>query len=696
VDSEIFRLLADARLGDASKTDELFPAYEADAPVITPTDAMGDGGAAPAAGGGVSAGVDRGDAAGQPVGANVDGANVDMANVDRAIAGVGTNAEALADVAHRGIAISAMAGFDSGGGLVGDHGVGSNDWVISGAHTASGKPILANDPHLGFGMPSVWIINGLHCRSLGTICPWNVVGVSFPGAPAVVLGHNARIAWGATNVNPDTQDLFLEKVDAANPTRYMFQGASLPFELRHEVINVAGGPTVEFDVRSTRHGVVLSDVDDRLKDGPVLAMRWTTTAEVDLTLESFFKIDLATSFEEYRAAFEGYGSPSQNFIYADVDGNIGYVLPGLIPVRNGPLGERVRDGASGTGEWSGYVPRSELPWQLNPASGRIVSANNAPVDAGYPNWLGNEYDPGYRAARITERLDGLTEGAATAEDMRQIQMDTHLGRADRVIPLLVSLTPTPDTEDGRALWASLTRWDRECTVESTGCAAYATLELGLLRAIFDDELGPIAREYVGSTMSWQALIGVLGDPSSSWWAPSGATAGHAPLPASIVSGVIDQTAAALRKVYGDPANWTWGRLHTVQFREGTLGTSGIPPLEWYFNAAPRAVAGADGAVLNNYYRVQRAYADPDDPGDVPPTNVEVYGVTNGPSYRLTIDMGDIEGARIIITTGQSGNPGDPHYGDMIDLWTNGQTVQLPFSVGSVQATAVQTLTLTPP
>ena len=165
-------------------------------------------------------------------------------------------------------------------------------------------------------MPSVWIMNGLHCRSIGTICPWDVVGVTFPGAPAVVLGHNARIAWGATNVEPDTQDLFLETVDPADPDgHYLYQGASVPFDVRHETIKVAGGADVELDVRSTRHGVVLSDVDERLKDGPVLAMRWTTTAEVDLALETFFKVDLATSFEEFRAAFDGYGSPSQNFIY---------------------------------------------------------------------------------------------------------------------------------------------------------------------------------------------------------------------------------------------------------------------------------------------------------------------------------------------------------------------------------------------
>jgi penicillin G amidase len=694
VDSEIFRLLADARLGDPAITDELFPAYAEDAPVVTPSGALGEGGG--------SASAPRGTAS---------GASAQGVPTDRSPSPSITeeHARALADLGHLASAVASLAGFDRGAGLVGSHGVGSNNWVVSGEHTASGKPILANDPHLGFGMPSVWIVNGLHCRNVTTECPWDVVGVAFPGAPAVVLGHNGRIAWGATNVNPDTQDLFVETVDPSNPGRYLYQGASVPFEVRHETIKVAGGTTVELDVRSTRHGPILSDVDTRLRDGPVLALRWTAAAEVDLTLESFFAINRATNFEEFRAAFDTYGSPSQNFVYADIDGHIGYVLPGLIPIRDASgvqcpgegvceepwsTGERVRDGASGTDEWVGYADRDKLPWQLDPPGGVIVSANNAPVDPLFGVWIGNEFDPGYRAARIQSRLAAIP-GAFTTDDMRSIQMDTYVLRADTIVPKLLGLGVNPTTDDGRALWGRLAAWDRQCGVDSTGCAAYATLELAVMRAIFDDDLGPIAREYVGSTMSWQALINVLDDPTSPWWGTR--SSGSAPpAPGALIASVVDQTAGAMRQTYGDPSGWTWGRLHTVQFRESTLGTSGIPPLEWYFNSATRPVAGADGTVQNNYYRVQRAYADPEDPGSVPPGNHEVFGVTNGPTYRLTIDMGDIDGARIVITTGQSGNPFDQHYGDLIPLWAAGESISLPFSVGNVQASAAQTLTLTPP
>ena len=682
IDSEIFRLLADAKLGSAARTDALFPAYDPEMPIITATDAIGDGGANP--GPGEPGPEVPGDAPGASPGAS-----------SSAISG--THATALADLGRLGASITSLAGFDQGDGLVGSHGVGSNNWVVAGSRTQSGMPLLANDPHLGFAMPSIWIMNGLHCRTVNADCPWDVVGVTFPGAPAVVLGHNARIAWGATNVNPDTQDLFVETPDPSDAAgHYLSKGRSVAYEIRHETIKVAGGANVELDVRSSNHGPILSDVDGRLKNGPILALKWTTITEVDLALETFFKIDTATNFEEFRAAFDGYGSPSQNFIYADVDGHIGYVLPGLIPVRGGvATGERVRDGASGTQDWTGYIPRDQLPWQLDPKAGMIVSANNAAVDASYPQFIGNEWDPGYRAARITELLNAAP-AKLTATDFRTIQMDTTVLRAEQMILSLAALSPRVATDDGKALWTRILTWDRTCPVESLGCAGYMPLEVALQRAIFDDELGPgLAREWVGSTMAWEALRNVLGDQTSAWWAnttPGAATA----TPAEVAGKAIDGVAAELRAAFGDPANWTWGQLHTVAFKEGTLGSSGILPLEWYFGASARPVAGADGAVQNNYYRVSRAYPDPDDPEYVPLGMKDLYSVTNGPSYRFTIDMNDLDGARIVITTGQSGNPFDAHYGDMIPMWANGDSVLLPFSPGNVAASEAQTLTLTPP
>jgi penicillin amidase len=221
VDSEIFRMLADEKLGSPAKTDDLFPAYDPTAPVITPTGLVGSGGA------------------GAPPAAEAPTASSDPAVALAAAHLTDANAAALTEIGKLHSMIAALAGLDRGDGLVGDHGVGSNNWVVAGERTESGKPILANDPHLGFAEPSVWIMNGLHCATVGVSCPWDVIGVSFPGAPGVVLGHNEHIAWGATNVGPDTEDLFLETADPSDPSRYMYQGTAVPYEIRHETIKVA-------------------------------------------------------------------------------------------------------------------------------------------------------------------------------------------------------------------------------------------------------------------------------------------------------------------------------------------------------------------------------------------------------------------------------------------------------------------------
>ncbi|MBF8290419.1 MAG: peptidase penicillin amidase [Chloroflexi bacterium] len=672
MDNEIFRLLADAQLGSAARTDQLFPAYDHAAPVITPSGLEGSGGAG--ANGGTATTPDEPD-------------------LDTPSALGPETAAAWRDVAGIGDEILALAGLDEASGLAGSHGIGSNNWVVAGSKSASGGALLANDPHLGFTMPSVWIMNGLHCRTVSDACPYDVTGVSFPGVPAVVLGHNARIAWGATNVNPDVQDLFLETVDPADPTRYLFGGESIPFDVRTETIKVAGGDDEVIEVRSTGHGPILNDVDKRLTGQALLALQWTAIREPDGAFASIFHLNTARDFEGFRDAMAGYGSPSQNFIYADVDGHIGYQLPGLVPIRDGArTGNRIRDGASGTQEWLGYIPFEDLPWQYDPPSGVIVTANNAAVDAAYPYFVSNGWDPGYRAQRITDLLAAAPAGTLTPADFRAMQMDSYVLRADTIIPAIIA-EASPATDDGRLLLDRIRTWDHSCGVDSTGCATYMAAEFVLMRAIFEDELGPLAKDYIGSTDAWRALIAVLHDDGSPWWDDT--TTAGADRARDVISAALDRTAAQLRAEVGPPGRWTWGRLHTVNFKEQTLGASGIGPLEWYFNSGPRQVAGANGTIFNNYWRPWLAFADPSEPGYVPAGLDSVFTVSNGPAYRLTIDMSAIDEARIVITTGQSGNPFDRHYGDLIDDWATGGTVPLPFSWEAIEASAASELTLTP-
>ncbi|MGZ9160826.1 MAG: penicillin acylase family protein [Candidatus Limnocylindrales bacterium] len=672
MDAELFRYLADASLGDPDRTDELFPTLE-DGPVIVPSTA-GTAGTSDDDGGTVAT-----TATGPSLGADA--------------------ATAWREVARLGAQAIALAGLDGSGGdaLASDHGIGSNDWVVGPAMSASGGALLANDPHLGISMPSIWYINGLHCAVVDAACPYDVVGVSFPGVPGVILGHNARIAWGVTNTDPDVQDLVIETLDPADPARYIGpDGTSQPFTTRTERIVVSGGDPIDIEVRETVHGPILNDVDERLRDSPLMALRWVATlaeAAPDRTIEAFLRVNVARDFKTFRDALSIYGAPSQNFVYADVDGHIGYQLPGYIPVRSAADGGlRPVSGSDGTGEWVGRIAFDDLPTALDPVEGWIVSANNAVVDAGYPAFIGADFDPGYRAERIINLVTNYGQDGLTVPEMRIIQNDTAPLRAEDIARSLGERVQ-PATEAGAVVAARIAAWDGACGVDSLGCAAYMAWEYRVLRAIFDDDLGTLAPDYVGSPFSWVALGNLFVDGRSAWWDDTSTDVTETA--DDIIAAALDEAGADLGPL-GDPDTWTWGRLHTATFKEATIGTgSGIGPLEWYFNVGPMAVPGAAGAVDNTYYQLRRGYPDPDEPGSSGLGIEDIFTVTNLPSYRLAMDLSDLDGAQVVITTGQSGHPFDRHYNDQIRPWRDGGSLPLPFSPAAVDAATVSTLSLRP-
>jgi penicillin amidase len=673
---ELFDYLADARLGDPTRTDDLIAPLRPDAPVITPSGLAGSGGAGadlPATAAVVPAGRNERPTVGGP-----------SAHPDP---------DAWAQLATAAASVGALAGLDAGGGLGGDHGIGSNSWVVGPDLSATAGALFANDPHLGLGMPSVWFMNGLHCRVVSAACPYDVVGVSFPGDPGVILGHNARIAWGATNAGPDVQDLFVEELDPADPGAYLRDGRSVPLEVRREEIRVAGGDTVVLEIRSTDRGPIVNDAVERLRDEPPMALRWTAIAEPDRTLEAILGLNVATDFESFRDALRLYGAPAQNFSYADVDGHIGYQLPGYIPVRDGDTRSIRPVPVGGPGEWIGRIAFDDLPYQLDPAGGVIVTANNAAVDARYPHFIADQWDYGDRAERVRALLDEASAaGGITLDEMSAIHADTYVVRADRLIPLLDGVEPR--TADGREVLARIRSWDRRCDVDSRGCAAYIPFEFRLSAAIFDDELGPLARDYTASDTAWERVIGLLAEPDSAWWDDTTTPESVESAP-QVVAAALGRTGAELRDALGQPSRWRWGRLHRMTLREDTLGLSGIGPLEWYFNSPTRPAPGAAGTVNNLYYDPRAAYPDPDDP-DAPILGIgDLFEVTNGPSYRLALDLSDLGGARIVQTTGQSGNPFDRHYGDLVDRWLAAQSVPLPWGAAEIERAAVSTLVLSP-
>jgi penicillin amidase len=522
-----------------------------------------------------------------------------------------------------------------------------------------------------------------------------VAGVSFPGTPGVVLGHNDHIAWGVTNVNPDVQDLVMEQVDPADPARYLTAEGSEPFTVRTETIKVAGADDVVLTVRSTSHGPVLNDVDDRLKDADtLLALRWSALAQPDGVMAAFLDVNRASDFTEFRSALRPYGAPSQNFVYADTEGNIGYQMPGAIPVRTDPLdaGLRPVPGWDGQHEWTGYIPFDSLPSVYNPPSGRIVTANNAPASGDL--FIGAEFDFGDRAARITQLIDEAGD-RVSLDTFAAIQGDTVQLRGARMQDALAAMRPAPATDDGRAVLDLITDWDGACTTESTGCSAFNVFEYAINRAIFDNELGSLARDYNGSDWANELVAVMIGTPdgrASAWWGD--ARTGQGASAAEVTAIALDSAGSWLRRDLGGPDFWEWGRIHQISFNEATLGKSGIAPLEWYFGTPSTPVDGASGAVNNTYYRLSRGYEDPYDPEFEPATTLgELFDVTNGPSMRALYDGAEPDAARIITTTGQSGSPFNGHNTDWIKLWLANETVPFPFSAEAVDQAAKNVVVL---
>ena len=555
--------------------------------------------------------------------------------------------------------------------------LGSNNWVVSGSRTETGMPLLADDPHLGIQMPSIWYEVGLHCQPVTPECSYNVVGASFAGAPGVIIGHNDRIAWGVTNVNPDVQDLFIEKVNPENPNQYEYQGEWLDMEVYREEIRVADRdePVVVF-ARVTRHGPIINDVvggtEEEWSFGwQPLALSWTALQPGTLT-RSILLLDRARNWEEFREALRYWDVPSQNFVYADVEGNIGYQMPGLVPIRAAGDGSMPVPGWTGEYEWVNYIPFDELPRAFNPPEGYIVTANNAVVGPDYPYFISMDWLPGYRARRIVELIE--SDPSLSLDDLKAIQGDSTPVWALEVLPYARSLSP----DDPRLAEAvgMLQAWDGRAVRDSAGAALFESFRLHLVERTFADELGePLLRRAKSSLMT--ALLNILPDPNAPWFddirTPETETRDE------ILLRALEDAVEELTETLGsDMRKWRWGDLHTATFRNQSLGKSGVGPIEAIFNRGPFPVDGTIATVNNTAYNPNRPYE-----------------VSTVPSYRQIVDLSDLSRSVSMHTTGQSGHPFHPHYDDMIDPWRNIQYHSMLWTRSEVEANAEGTLVLMP-
>jgi penicillin amidase len=567
-------------------------------------------------------------------------------------------------------------------------GIGSNNWVISSNRTSTGLPFLADDMHLTEQMPSIWYEIGLHCKPEGADCPYNVVGYSFAGVPGVIVGHNAHIAWGFTNVGPDVLDLYIEKINPANPNQYEVNGQWVDMNVMHETLQVAGSDPVDLTVRYTRHGpVIWDDAKDNaqvqenwgveLPANFAISMRWTALEPTNL-FKAIFGYDKAQNWVEFRQAAALFAVPSQNTVYADIEGNIAYQTPGNIPIRKaGHSGDYPVPGWTDDYEWQGYIPFEQLPYAYNPPEGFIASANNAVVGPGYAYNLTAE-DYGYRAARIVQMIE-TAPSPIDAAYIQKMHSDDYNASATFMVPLLTQL-PLQDEHliEVRNL---LNGWDYQNQMDLAAPAVYNAFWKAVLTRTFHDEL---PKDYWpdGGDAWFEIMRKITQTPDSSWWDDK--TTPTVEQRDDILSLAFSDAVAELDHLLGNnTSKWTWGDIHSAIFHNQTLGTSGIGPIESIFNRGPYQASGGNAIV--NATSWNAAETDPQ----------KAYQVVWLPSERMIVDMSNLTDSLSVNTTGESGHAFHRNYDDQIDLWRMIQYHPMLWSEQQVQDAAKDHLVLTP-
>jgi len=557
-------------------------------------------------------------------------------------------------------------------------GLGSNSAVISGERTSTGSPLLANDPHLGIQMPSIWYEIGLHCQPVGPECGLNVVGTSVPGIPGALIGHNDRIAWGFTFLTGDHEDYFIERLNPENPNQYEFRGEWLDMEIIREQIVVDGqDEPVIIDVRKTHHGPIINDIaagveQDWRYGWEPLAYSWTAL-EPGTIHKSLLRLNRAQNWDEFREALRYWDVAGQNAVYADVDGNIGYQATGRYPIRTRSDGTMPVPGWTGEFEWTEFIPYDELPSVFNPPEGYIATANNAVVGPDYPFLIGVDWDRGYRARRLVELLEA--DDSISVQDLQTIQRDTNSLYAQDILHYFLSLQPSNETQ--RKVLELLRAWDGREDRESAGAAIFETLRLHLISNMFADELGDQLLGRASAQALFIAARNFLNDPDSVWF--DNTNSDQVEDRDQILQQTLEDTVDELEDELGNnPASWRWGDLHQASFESLTLGQSGIAPIEWIFNRGPVEVDGGLETLFRSRYDIN-----------------EPFGVIALSSYLQIVDLGDLSRSLSMHTTGQSGHPFNKHYDDMIDPWRNHQYHSMLWNRDQVETGAESYLQLMP-
>ncbi|RFU83377.1 penicillin acylase family protein [Streptomyces triticagri] len=607
-------------------------------------------------------------------------------------------------------------------------GIGSNSWVVAGEHTTTGKPLLANDPHLAPQLPSVWYQMGLHCRTVNENCQYDVSGYTFAGMPGVIIGHNQDVSWGLTNLGADVTDLYLEKIQGDG---YLYDGKVQPFKTRSETIKVAGGSDRKIVVRETDNGPLVSDRNDELadvgkeapvssaapdrSDGYAVSLRWTALTP-GRSMDAVFALNKAGNFNEFRKAATYFEVPSQNLIYADTKGNIGYQAPGKIPTRaKGHDGTLPAPGWDPDYRWTGYVPQRALPYEYNPKRGYIVTANQAVIDDKYPYTLTKDWGYGARSQRINDLIASKIKGNGkiSSDDMRTMQLDNSSEIAKLLTPKLLKI----DVSDKyvREAQKLLEGWDYTQDADSGAAAYFNAVWRNVLKLAFGDKLpkelrvdgscikvepadktGPVddpdkrvtecgerapdAAQPDGGDRWFEVVRSILDDEDNEWWqSPSTRTDPETKTRDQLFARAMEDARWELTAKLGkDVDTWSWGRLHRLMLKNQTIGTEGPGFMQWLLNRGPWELGGGEATVNATGWNAAGGY--------------DVVWV---PSMRMVVNLGNLDKSQWINLTGASGHAYSSNYTDQTDKWAKGELLEWPFTKDAVENTTDNHLVLSP-
>ncbi len=556
---------------------------------------------------------------------------------------------------------------DAIGALTGLGRGASNEWVVAGSRTVTGKPILANDPHLGLGAPILWYL-----ARIVTPDGW-LKGGSVPGTPGVLLGENDHIAWGFTTADTDTQDLFIETIDPTDPSKYLTPDGPKPFETREETIRVKDGADVKLTIRTTRHGPVLSDVGDDLASiagpGKVIALAFTGLSDRDTTIEAVMRLDAARSWDDFLSAMRLFQAPTQNIVYADTSGDIGFFSPGLVPLRKSGDGLAPADGASGAYDWVGTIPFEQLPQLHNPNAGFAFNANNANVADDHQPTFGQDWEEPFRARRIQQFFDTIDKHSL--ETSAAMQGDRLSLAAKALQPFIARIAPSD--ERARQAQAMLASWNDVMDKDRPEPLIFTAFLASLHRILMEDKTG--LNMGAKGPFAAMTLIALMTDH------PSWCDAPDKPDPdcKRMLGQALDEGLALLVKREGaDMSQWRWGNEHVSLLQHRVY--SHIPLLD---RASDLSIPSSGG-----FYTLDRG-------GGFETRKDKPFARTHGAGFRGLYDLADPEKSRFMITTGESGHIFSPHYRDLVPLWNDVKSIPLTGSEDDLKKAGARLLTLTP-